>query len=312
MEDLEPWYDKVKTGKSSITPLLVVAMDSPYHFLDWDNISDDDVPGALLPDNSSTTIVNHWTDPKTVAMFKKLREYYQKGYIAKDAATMENTAEQMKTGKYFAVEQPLKPEGVKAAEMTASTGVEWVEVAMTQPVMTNRETTGAMLAIPAASKNPERAYQFIEYLYTDKYVKNLLNFGIEGTHYKVNADGRITITQNGKDKFGGGNTWRFGDSMKDLIMDNEDPKKWDLFPAYNASGLVLKSLGFVFDKTPVETEANACKTVIGTYSKQLCCGAVDTDSTIKKMSDELKASGVDAVLAEMQKQYDAWRAANGK
>jgi putative aldouronate transport system substrate-binding protein len=312
MEDLEPWFEKIKTGEPGITPLLVVNMDSPFHFLDWDNISDDDVPGALPPDNSSTTIVNHFEAPKTIDMFKKLREYYQKGYIAKDAATMENTQQQMSTGKYFAVEQSLKPQDMKAAEMSAATGVEWVEVKMTEPVMTNRETTGSMLAIPAGSKNPERAYQFIEYLYTDKYVKNLLNFGIEGTHYTVNADGRITITQDGKDRYNPGNTWTFGDQMKDLILDNEDPKKWDTFPDYNAKALPLTSLGFVFNKTPVETQANACKAVIGVYNKQLMCGAVDTDSTIKKMSAELKASGVDALIAEMQKQYDEWRAANGK
>jgi putative aldouronate transport system substrate-binding protein len=310
MEDLDPWFEKIKTGEADIIPLLIVGGDSPYHFLDWDAISDDDVPGALPPDNSSTTIVNNYEHPKTIAMFKKLREYYQKGYIARDAATMENTSQQMQTGKYFAAEQSLKPG--KAAEMSVSTGVEWVQVDITKPVMSNRETTGAMLAIPAASKNPERAYRFIEYLYTDKYVKNLLNFGIEDTHYKVNADGRITITQEGKDRYNPGNTWRFGDQMKDLLMENEDPKKWELFPAYNASGLVLNSLGFVFNKTPVETQANACKAVINVYDNELLCGAVDTDPTVKKMSAELKASGVEALIAEMQKQYDEWRAANGK
>ena len=66
---------------------------------------------------------------------------------------MENTAEQMKTGQFFAVESSLKPG--KDAEMTGSTGIEWVQVDITRPVMSNRETTGALLAIPAASKNPE-------------------------------------------------------------------------------------------------------------------------------------------------------------
>lgn len=310
MEDLEPALEQVMKGETGVTPLLVVGMDSPFHFIDWDNFGDDDVPGALYPDGRSSKVVNQFEAPETIAMFKKLREYYEKGYIAKDAATMENTSEQMKTGKYFAVESSLKPG--KAEEMAASTGIDWVQIDMTKPVMSNRETTGAMLAIPAASRNPERAFKFIEMLYTDKTLRNMFNFGIEGIHYKVNADGRITQTQAGIDKFNLGSGWRYGDQFKDLLMDNEDPTKWQKFLDYNKAGMVEKSLGFVFDKTPVETQVSACKTVIGTYNKQLMCGAVDVDSTVKKMSDELKASGVADILTEMQKQYDKWLSKNGK
>ncbi len=309
MEDLEPIFEQIKKNEPGITPLLVVAMDSPFHFLDWDNISDDNVPGALYPDNRSNTVVNQFTAPESIAMYKKLRSYYQKGYISKDAATMENTAEQMKTGKYFAAESSLKPG--KDAEMSASTNVDWVQVDITKPVMSNRETTGALLAIPAASKNPERAFQFIEMLYTDKTLRNMFNYGIEGTHYKVNEDGRITQTQAGIDKFNLGAGWRYGDQFKDLLLDNEDPDKWEKFLEYNKAGIVEKSLGFMFDKTPVENQISACKAVITTYYKELMCGAVDVDSTVKKMSDELNTSGVNDVIKEMQKQYDAWLAKKG-
>ncbi len=307
MEDLEPWFEKVK---GDLTPLLIVGGDSPFQFLDWDRISDDNVPGALYPDNRDNTIINHFMAPESIDMYKKLRDYYKKGYIASDAATMENTAEQMKTAKYFAVESSLKPG--KDAEMTGSTGVEWVQVDITKPVMSNRETTGAMLAIPAASKNPERAFQFIEMLYTDDTLRNLLNFGIKETHYKVNADGRITQTQEGLDRYNMGPGWRYGDQFKDLLLDNEDPDKWIEFGKYNEAGLVMNSLGFVFSDVNVSTESSACKTVYGTYYKELLCGAVDVDPTIAKYESELKASGVDALIAEMQTQYDAWRAKVGK
>lgn len=307
MEDLEPWFDKVK---ADATPLLVVGGDSPFQFLDWDRISDDNVPGALYPDNRDNTIVNNFLAKESVDMFKKLRDYYKKGYIAKDAATMENTSEQMKTGKYFAVESSLKPG--KDAEMSASTSVDWVQVDITKPVMSNRETSGALLAIPAASKNPERAYQFIEMLYTDKTLRNMFNYGIEGTHYNVNADGRITQTQAGKDKFNLGSGWRYGDSFKDLLLDNEDPQKWEKFLEYNKAGTVENSLGFAFNKATVDTEISACKTVVKTYDKQLYSGSADVDATMKKLENELKASGVDNLIKEMQTQYDAWRAKVGK
>lgn len=308
MEDLEPWLEKIKANEAGITPLLAVTMDTPFKFLDWDNLSDDDVPGALYSDNKSGKVINQFTAPESIAMYKKLRSYYEKGWIAKDAATMQNTTEMMKTNKFFAVEQSLKPG--KDVEMSGG-GVDWVQVDITKPVMSNRETSGALLAIPAASKNKEIAFRFIETLYTDAYVKNLFNYGIEGVHYKVNADGRITQTQTGLDRFNGKDTWRYGDSFKDLLRDTEDLQKMKKFLAYNKAGIALKSLGFVFDKVPVETQVSACKNVIQTYYKELFAGAADVDATVKKMSDELNASGVNDILKEMQSQYDTWSAKVG-
>lgn len=308
MEDMEPFFDKAKAD--GLTPILAIAGDSPYKFLDWDNISDENVPGALYPDNRDNTIVNQFFTTESIDMFKKLREYNQKGYIAKDAATMENTSEQMKTGKFFSVEQSLKPG--KDAEMTQSTGVEWLQVDITKPVMSNRETAGALLAIPAASKNPERAFQFIEMLYTDAALRNMLTYGIEGEHYTVNPDGRIKITEAGAANYGGGNSFRYGDQYKDLLLETESLTKWDAFKEYNKAGLVENSLGFVFDTDPVDTQVSACKTVYDTYYKELFTGSVDVDPTVAKFKSELEASGSNEVIAEMQKQYDEWRAAVGK
>ncbi len=314
MEDMEPFFDKAKAD--GLTPLLAIAGDSPYKFTDWDFMSDESIPGALYPDNRDSKVINQFFAPESIAMFKKLREYNQKGYIAKDAATMENTSEQMSTGKFFAVEQSLKPG--KDIEMSQSTKVDWVQVDITKVIMSNRETVGALLAIPAASKNAERAYQFIETLYTDKVVRNLLTFGIEGEHYTVNPDGRIKITQAGVDNYGGGNSFRYGDQMKDLILETEPIDKWDAYGDYNKSGLVMNSLGFAFmtenkdTGVNVENQVSACKAVYQTYYKELYTGSVDVDSTVAKFKADLEAAGSNEVIAEMQKQYDAWLVANGK
>lgn len=308
MEDMEPFFDKAKAD--GLTPLLVCSGDSPYMFLDWDRIYDDTVPGALYPDNRDNKIINQFFTPESVTMFKKLREYYNKGYIAKDAATMQNTSEQMSTGKFFAVEQSLKP--CKDVEMSQSTKIDWIQIDITKPVMSNRETCGAMLAIPAASQNPERAFQFIETLYTDAYVRNLLTYGIEGEHYTVNPDGRITITQNGSDNYGGGNGFRYGDQFKDLLLDKEPIDKWDQFKAYNKKGLKMNSLGFMFNGDSVANQISACQAVVKTYDTELYCGAVDVDTVLPKFESELKQSGADEVIAEMQKQYDAWLESMGK
>lgn len=309
LADLEPVFDQIKKNEPNITPLLSVQMDSPYQFLDWDTFSDDDVPGALYADNSKKTVVNQFLEPVTIEYYKQMQGYYKKGYIPADAATMENQVTLLTSGKYFAAESSLKPG--KDAEMKASTGgIEWIQVGLTTPVKSNREINGSMLAIPKNSKNPDRAFKFIEMLYTDKTLRNMFSFGIEGTHYDKVSDKVIKIRDDNKGYTSAGNGWRFGDQFKDYLMDNEDPNKWDNFKKFNESATALNSLGFSFKKDSVEAEVAACKSVVQNYYKQLFAGAVkDVDAEVAKFDKELKAAGVEKVIKEMQTQYDAFIAA---
>ncbi len=306
IENIEPFLKTIWENERQITPLAVAAMDAPFQILDWDRISDDDVPGALYPDNGSTRIINHFLAPESIEVYRLMRSWYNKGYIHQDAEAMQNQLDQMRSGRFFAASQSLKPG--KDAEISANTGFEWVQVDITQPVMSNREATGAMLAIPVKSANPERAFRFIELLYTDKELINLLKFGIQDVHYHKVAENMIQLTDAAHSRYNPGYTWCFGDQFKDYVMDNEDPLKWDRFIIYNSKGLALDSLGFVFDKTNVEAQTSACKNVVQAYYRQLFTGSADVDTTIRQFEKELKAAGVGDLIAEMQKQYDAWLA----
>lgn len=310
-QDLAPYFEKILQGEGGkIIPLLACKMDTPFHFLDWNNLSDDNVPGALYPDNRDTKIVNQFITPESIAYYREMRDFYQKGYIAKDNATLTNTAEEMRTGKYFASEQPLIP--YFAARMSQQLGSEWIQVEMTKTVMSNRETTGAMLAIPAASKHPDEAFKFITLTYTDAVLRNMITFGLEGTHYTVNDDGRIKMTQQGTDGWNLGNQWEFGDQFKDLLLESQPLDLWAKMTEFNNSALPMQNLGFAFNSSSVQTQIAACKTVVDNYYPLLFTGSVDVDKTVTKLTNELKASGEEAILVEMQKQYDAWRAKVGK
>jgi putative aldouronate transport system substrate-binding protein len=311
LKDLEPTFDAIKKGEPGMTPLLAVNMDAPWHLLDWDNLSDDDIPGAFYNDNRGTTVINQFIAPEAIAQYKKMNQYYQKGWIHPDAATMDNFADQMKTGKYFCAVQPLKPG--KDIEMNNSTGQKWVQVDLTPVVMTNRETTGAMTAIPAASKNKDRAFKFLELLYTDKTLVNMLEYGLPNVHYtKVSAN---VVKPLGGDKatYNPGHNWRYGNQFINWLTPDQDPQIWNLFEKYNKKAVPLRSLGFVYDNKDSATQASACKAVIQQYYKELFTGAAaDTDATVASMKSDLEAAGVNELIADMQKQFNAWLKATGK
>lgn len=311
-KDMEPIFDQILTGeKGAVVPLAMAGgMDAPgWKFLDWDNLSDDDIPGALYPataDAGKTTVVNQFTAPEAVAFYKNMKNYVAKKYIRSDASALKDVVTECKTGKYFSLLSSLKPG--KDAEMKASTGIGWTQVQITEDYMTNRENTGAMLAIAKSCQHKDEAAQFISWLYTDDKLLNMFVYGQEGTDYTKNSDGTVTL----KDKSGyaSGNGWRFGDQTKNLRLSYEAADKYDQFVKINQSAKKIQSLGFTFDASKNQTEATALKGVVQKYYKQLFCGSVkDVDATVKEFDSKMKAAGSEKLIAEMQKQFDAWRTA---
>ena len=70
-----------------------------------------------------------------------------------------------------------------------------------------------------------------------------------------------------------------------------------------------EAMGFVFDSAPVYDQMAACASVVSEYRGALLYGLVDVDSYLEKFNEELKAAGIDEIIAEEQKQFDAWLAA---
>lgn len=310
MKDLEPYFDQVLAGEPGITPIAMQGMDVPqWKILDWDNVSDDDVPGAMYPstDNSKTKIINQFTAPESVAVYKEMKNYLAKGYISADASTAAAVSDLLKTGKFFGAIQSLKPG--KDGEMTASTGIEYVQVDLTPSYCTNRETTGAMMAITKQSKHPDEAMQFLSLLYTDPNVLNYIIFGEKDKDYTVNGDGTITLVEGSG--YASGNGWRLGNQLSNLRFSFESPDKYQKWDELNKSAPALYSLGFMLTKNAdVQTLIANTRAVTQEYYKTLLCGqAPDVDKMVAEMDAKYKAAGADQLIAEMQKQFDAWAAA---
>jgi len=310
IEDIEPFLEIIWENEPRVTPFAIAGMDAPFQLLDWDAVSGGDIPGALYPDNRDTKIVNQFLAPESIDNYKLMKKWYDRGYIHPDAASMRNLPELLKTGRFFAAVQELEPG--KDAAISASTGFPWVQVEITRPVMSNSETREAMLAIPAGSQNTERAFRFIELLYTDSELINLLRFGIENVHYRKISENVIRLEDPENSRYNPGDTWRFGDYFKNYLTEKEDPEKWDKLLDFNNRGFVLDSLGFVFNNSATETQAAACKNIVQAYCGLLFTGSDEIEPTAEQFRRELKAAGVEDLIAEMQNQYDAWLAAKDK
>ncbi|MBB6694024.1 ABC transporter substrate-binding protein [Cohnella xylanilytica] len=313
--DLEPMLKTVKEKEPGMTPFYVSSDSGLLTNLNFDSLGDNSVPGVLHKLGTETTILNEPATPEFKEAAALSRKWYQAGYINKDAATTKvKPDEMMKAGKVFGYTAALKPGA--AEEVMRSVGVPLVQVELTEPTITTGDTTGSMLAISRTSKNPERAMMLINLLHTDKTLNNLVNYGIEGKHYvKVEGSDNVIRYPDGVDAatstYSPGTNWQLGNQFLNYLFDTENPKKWELFKAFNDSAKPSIALGFSFNSDSVKSEVAACVNVYKEYFGTLNAGIVDPEKYIPQFLDKLKASGVEKVIAEKQKQFDEWLKTKG-
>ena len=76
----------------------------------------------------------------------------------------------------------------------------------------------------------------------------------------------------------------------------------------NAEAIPSLALGFTCDLSPVADQVGACANVIAQFYNPLMNGEVDIDEVLPQFQQALHDAGIDAIIAEKQKQLDAWLA----
>ena len=80
---------------------------------------------------------------------------------------------------------------------------------------------------------------------------------------------------------------------------------------FDESSRFSNAMGFVFDNTEVYDQVKACQMIIDQYRSALIYGEVDVDKYLTKFNEELKAAGIDNIIAEKNKQFKEFLEANG-
>lgn len=190
--DLEPMLAVIKEKEPDITPFAVDGGGSLATLVPLDPVTGDNSYGveALA---GTTKVMDLFEIPEIVNAMKMSRDWYQKGYIDKNAATdaatnSQKTAADKADGKVFAYVGNTYP-GVAA--LNSNDKVTWVQKQTTDAYTDLQDQRGSMNSISITSKNPERALMFLELVNTDPVVNNLIAWGIENKNYVVSSPGVI-------------------------------------------------------------------------------------------------------------------------
>ncbi|MGG7079355.1 ABC transporter substrate-binding protein [Clostridium sardiniense] len=300
LEDLEPWLKLIKEKEPNVTPLYITKGFSFTTF--FDQLVD---PVGIDLNDKDLKIQNMFETPEMKKALETLRKYYKAGYINTDSAT----AQDDKAQKRFVT----KADGQPYADSIWSKNLKYpvVSSTITDTWITNGSTTGSMIAVSKNSKNPEKAVEFLNLLNTDEYLRNLINYGIEDTHYKKTGDNTIELI-NPDEKRYDVPYFAMGNLFKTYAVGDEPGTKWKEFEAFNDAAKVSPILGFKFDPSKVSTEIAAVNNVLEEFKATIYSGSVDVDEYLGKLNAKLKEQGIDKIITEMQTQVDEWKKTNNK
>ncbi|CAI6083114.1 ABC transporter substrate-binding protein [Cohnella rhizoplanae] len=264
---------------------------------------------AYINLNDPAKVVNIYETPELRDYYDTVRDWYQKGYINQDAATLKSKTDMQKAGKaIFGYDNVLKPGGEIEAKVKNG-GKDMVYVPLTDAYTGTNTIITTMQAISANSENPERAMMFLNLVNTDKDLFNLLAFGIEGKHYTKNADGSIKLIPDSGYAMA---DWSLGNVFNGYTIEGKDPNVAELTKKSNEEAKPSPIMGFKFKTDPVSAEIANVNAVSSEYAPGLNTGTIAPDDNLAEFQAKLKEAGADKIIAEVQKQLDEWRAAQGK
>ncbi|TCN27507.1 ABC transporter substrate-binding protein [Mesobacillus foraminis] len=298
LQDLEPMLKTIKENESGVTP--IATFKAPVRF---DYVFNNEMPFAFPFEGETDKVINPFESDTAMEQFKTMHEYYKAGYLKEDAATSKDSWP-MDVENWFVRMGGSQPYADLLWSRSAK--YEVVSVPAEEPTIINDSVSGSIQAISATSKNPEKAMEFLALLNTDPYLRNLVDKGIEGTHYKKNDDGTIEDLPARIDGYNMPSYSLGNHFILDLYK--EDPKdKWEKFQEFNASAVKAPSLGFKFNSDPVRSELASITNISKEFYPALATGSVDPEEYLPKFNKKLEEAGVDKVLKEIQKQFDEWK-----
>jgi putative aldouronate transport system substrate-binding protein len=316
MKDLEPWVAKAKEAHPDLYPYNTDGSIGfmPYVHAFATNISNWVINTNAIPDANGKvdeSIFVPFETPWMADYLTIVRDWYVKGYINPDAGlTTYDTSVARNAGNFFIEPMPLKGNGIKAAEMMNASGnkdLKLKELYGMPKVINTSDAGGSMLAIPAASQYPVQAMQLLNLMHSDKKLLNMMVFGVEGTHWSLDPDGRVNMKDDTWLKAHPG-PWVWADVLLQYVTNTQDPQTNQLLIDYAKDAFPEPSLGFRFRTEPVAAEITALNAVVDGSSRALLTGYVDPAVELPKFIQAMKDAGLEKVLAEVQKQYDEWKA----
>ncbi len=255
--------------------------------------------------DSSTKVINEAEGKSFQDFCKMMYQWNQEGLIMPDATT--TTENNLLTAAGFAMFENWKPG--KELEVYKGNNQPVYFMKLHKPIKHTAIPNGNSWVIPYSTKHPEEAMKLWNLMFTDSEVSNLFINGIEGKHWAwADADHKMITTPEGVDPNASGYSsmdWAWpNQQITPVWVGAEDPDLWSKLNEFNNGGVASPAMGFVWDSSSVMNQVTSCQNVVSSYKNALLWGSIDPEENLPKYIAELKAAGIDEIIAAKQAQLD--------
>lgn len=267
--------------------------------------------GMIADPVNSTTIENFYASDLFREYCNQMKEWVDAGYMPSGSLTDSTSVQEyLSAGSIFGSTTDYNISQFASWGSGQSFNIDIIEIQ--DPIITTYAVTERMWGLASNSENPRKAMEFLNYMYENPAVANLLQYGIEGQNYTIaegsekvtTAEGALTGTAGYTSMF-----TRFGNPVDTLTAAPNTDDYAEEVLAYNENVPVSKTLGYTFDAAEFSAEAGAVANVIAEYLPRLQAGQVaDVDTYLEQFLNALEAAGYNEIVAANQAQLDAFLA----
>lgn len=312
-KDLTPIFETVHEKEPSMKVIIPATSSiacTPGRLLgcdDYENLTD--TLGVLMEDDEK--LVNLYKSDAYADVCTTLYEWSQAGFISEDiVSSKENVDSLWKTGNSFACFRVST--NLDAADHANGTTVQYgVNSAAISLGQKKNVFLRYQQCLPITNGNPEGTMIFLNEMYKNADLVNSIYYGKKGTDWELDSNECIEFKEDAGYPVNQAFVQHFGNYF--LSTDRSTNYKGyvnDSFTKMQESPS-FRALGFVFDSSSVAAQYTACQNVVSEYNG-LEYGTMDPAVELPNFIAKLDASGIDDIIAEKQKQFDAWRASKGK
>ncbi len=315
-EDLDAFFARVKAGEGEDFYIFnnVGGVSTIGNFMLTDKLGASTASGVLMNGGrDDTQITNLYATEEYKEHLKWMRKWYEAGYFPKDCITMtDSQVDLMRSGHYLGCFNSVSP--IMDSLCTQDYGYLMKSIYITDIYAATELYQISQWGLPITCENPEKTMEFVNLMFKDVNVANLLRYGIEDVHWvKTDKEGIITFPEGlDANTCGYVNTLGlYGDKSRIYQWEPAEPEIFEDLREYNAQILnsadkQSKALGYCFNTEPVQAEYAAVSTVVGQYVPALETGSVNPDVVLPEFLEALEAAGIQECIAENQKQLNQW------
>jgi len=307
LDTIEKYLRLVKEKTGSYTDLPDFWTGGASQMWGIEQVVGSNLPGSIRTADANPVVFDQYTSPEFLEYAKKRIQWREEGLTTPDhvlETDFKKYAEYTKDQviPLMGCTRAYQP-GVEAGFLS-NYGFEAEYVMRSEPILNSYGIAATMTALNSKTRFPEKSVEFLELLHTDKYLFNLIAYGIEGKHYEKVGDNKIKLTATDYSQ----PTWAISNLFNSYTLESQDDDIWEQMQAINDSATRSPLLGFVPDTDEVKLEIANCNAAMDEYLDIVCEGLMGEEA-YNDFVAKLKSAGSETIMEKVNAQVAAWQSA---